>query len=603
MMPTFSRALADPAPLPRVLDWQNFSHALLNAAHSVIFVVDQVGAIIICNQTASRNFGVHAGERLEEAMPDFWATVAATLEDRQYRSAIPLAHNGASFLARLGPVCWQDEMIGVLCILDDVTELAQTTLKLKTFQDLSRELDAIIDASTNGLWICDGDANVLRLNPASERINNVRAQEVVGRNMSALEQEGFVDRSVTLQVIRSGAEVSLIQRTRENRKLMISGTPVFDDHGRIVRVVVNEQDITEIDQLRRELEEQAAMRDHFRHQMLEMQLTSLHSQPVVAQSPCFINVLKQALRVSRVDSTVLILGESGSGKGVVADLVHKYSARAGMPMLKLNCGAIPDSLVESELFGYEKGSFTGASQAGKPGHIELAHQGILFLDEIAELPLPAQVKLLRFLEDGQVYRIGATRAKKVDVRVLCATNRDLDAMVAAGQFRGDLFYRLNVIPLRVPPLRERRECILPLLRQFMDHFVRKHRGESRLRFSSDAIEALLAYPYPGNVRELMNICERLAVMIDGPEIQLDDLPKDVRGAEAAPAQAFCGQPPGDRRTLAEILSDTERRILLDARQRYRTQERIAAVLGVNQSTIARKFKRHALDQPKLCNNA
>ncbi|HDI58980.1 MAG TPA: PAS domain S-box protein [Desulfobacteraceae bacterium] len=484
-------------------------------------------------------------------------------------------------------------MIGALCILDDVTELEQVEQKLKTYQELSRELDAIIDASTNGLWICDGEANVLRLNPASERINNVRAEKVVGRNMRALESEGFIDRSVTLQVIQSGAKVSLLQRTRENRKLMISGTPVFDDQGQIVRVVVNEQDITEIDQLRQQLEEQAAMRDHFRHQMLEMQLAAFDAHQIVAQSPNFIKVLKQALRVSRVDSTVLILGESGTGKGVIADLVHKYSDRADRPMFELNCGAIPESLVESELFGYEKGAFTGASQAGKPGHLELAHQGILFLDEIGELPLSAQVKLLRFLEDGQVRRIGATRAKKVDVRVLCATNRDLNDMVASGQFRGDLFYRLNVIPLHIPPLRERRDCILPLLRYYVDHFVKKHRREVRLRFSRAAIEALLGYSYPGNVRELINICEQIAVMIDGPEIQIEDLPKNVRDDRNASPPVLCEQAIGQK-TLADILNDTERRVLIEARQRFRTQEKIAEVLGVNQSTIARKIKRHGL---------
>ena len=602
MMPMPSQASRQPVPLPQVPDWRNFSHALLNATHNVIFVVDPSGSVIISNQMATGKFGIHHGNPLEDAMPEFWPTVADVLEKRQYRSGIPLTHAGTSFLARIGPLCWGDEMIGALCILDEATELEQTTLSLRIYQELSRELDAIIDASTDGLWICDGHANVLRLNPASERINNVRAVEVVGRNMKELEAEGFVDRSVTLQVIRSGAKVSLLQRTRENRKLMISGTPVFDDHGRIVRVVVNEQDITEVDRLRRQLEEQAAMGEHFRHQMLEMQLASLDSQLIVAQSPCFINVLKQALRVSRVDSTILILGESGTGKGVVADLVHKYSARAGMPMLKLNCGAIPGSLVESELFGYEKGSFTGASQTGKPGHIELAHQGILFLDEIAELPLSAQVKLLRFLEDGQVYRIGATRAKKVDVRVLCATNRDLDMMVASGEFRGDLFYRLHVIPLRIPPLRQRRDCILPLLRHYIDHFVKKHRREVRLRFSSAAIEALLAYSYPGNVRELMNICERLAVMIDGPEIQVADLPKDVRGGGDGPGPEFSGQALG-RKTLAEILSETERKVLSEARQRFRTQEKIAEVLGVNQSTIARKFKRHALNEQNQCENA
>jgi PAS domain S-box-containing protein len=575
------------------LDWRAFSRAILNAIHSGIFVLNASGKVIISNKIVQKYLGLYPGSQLNATYPDFWQTVAAAMENRKYRTGIPLTMHGASFMARIGPMIWRSSMIGALCILDDVTELEQTTSKLNSFQSLIRELDTIIDASSDGLWICDGQANVLRLNPASERINGVKATEVVGRNMKDLQREGFVDRSVTLEVIETGKKFSIIQRTKVKRKLMLTGNPVFDAQGRIVRVVVTEQDITEIDQLRKELEEREAMQDQFRHQMLEMQLSALEAHQIVAESPSFIKVLQQALRVSRVDSTVLILGESGTGKGVVADYIHKYSSRTTMPMIKLNCGAIPESLVESELFGYEKGAFTGAGNMGKPGHIELADKGILFLDEIGELPLSSQVKLLRFLEDGHVYRIGGTRARKVDVRVICATNRNLDTMVTSGQFRRDLYYRLNVIPLRIPPLRERPECILPLLKHYIDHFRKKHDQRLPLRFSPAAMEALLSYSYPGNVRELINICERLTVMTDEPEITLKDLPSAVRNLDLS---AWAGAPDQSlgSMTLAQILQSVERQVLMEAKHRYRTQKEIARALGVNQSTIARKQKQHGL---------
>lgn len=584
-----------PQPFPEqpvgVPDWEALSREILIASSSGIFALNGSGKVLISNHTVQIRLGLRSGSQIDATLPEFWKIVASAIEERKHLTGVPFCMRGETFVARVSPMMWSHGTIGALCILEEVTDLEQTIRKLHSYQALSRELDTIIDASTDGLWICDGQANVLRLNPASERINNVHAGEVVGRNMQELQAQGFVDRSVTLQVIETGKIINLMQRTRQGRKLMLTGIPIFDDQGRIMRVVVTEKDITEIDQLRRELEEKEAMHAQFRHQMLQMQRKTFESQNIIAKSPDFIKVLQQALRVSRVDSTILILGESGTGKGVIADYIYRYSARAGMPMIKLNCGAIPESLVESELFGYEKGAFTGAGNTGKPGHIELADKGILLLDEIGELPLPSQVKLLRFLEDGNVYRIGATRPRKVNVRVICATNRDLDAMASSGQFRQDLYYRLNVIPLRLPPLRERRECILPLLKYYIDYFSDKHGQALPHKLSPKATEALLSYAYPGNVRELINICERLTVMTDGPEITLEDLPGNVRDAQGVqwPMPPLADPALSDM-PLTQILESVERQILVEAKRRYRTQKKIAEALGVNQSTIARKEK-------------
>jgi transcriptional regulator with PAS, ATPase and Fis domain len=295
--------------------------------------------------------------------------------------------------------------------------------------------------------------------------------------------------------------------------------------------------------------------------------------------------------VSAVDSTVLLLGESGVGKGLFADLIHKNSSRAQKPLIKINCGAIPESLIEAELFGYDKGAFTGAQQGGKAGYFELADGGILFLDEIAELPLSSQVKLLRFLEDGRVTRVGGTSARALDVRILAATHRDLQAMVDAGGFRLDLFYRLNVIPLHVPPLRERRDCILPALRHYVELFGGKL-GVAR-RFSHAAQEALLAWHWPGNMRELMNLCERLVVMTDATVIDLADLPADIARRAQETQSAAPAWPEGA--TLAQVLEGAEKAVLARARERYKSQSRMAVALGVDQSTVARKLKKHGLE--------
>jgi PAS domain S-box-containing protein len=473
----------------------------------------------------------------------------------------------------------------------DAEEMAR---QVRAFQDLTRELDAIIDSSSDGLWICDANATVIRINPASERINNIKAAEVVGKNMQELLDHGFIDRSAALEAITCRSVISLLQN-REGRKLISTGTPVVDANGEVIRVVVSERDITEIDNLQRELEEQEALRDQFRSHMLELRQADLASRRVIARSPSMVKALKQALKVSAVNSTVLILGESGVGKGLIADLIQKNSSRAEKPLIEINCGAIPESLIESELFGYEKGAFTGAQSAGKPGYLELADGGILFLDEIAALPQAAQVKLLRFLENGRVVRLGGTKSRNLDVRIIAATHRDLDEMVQQGKFRLDLYYRLNVIPIHVPALRERRDCILPLIRHYIDLFG--ERDSTRKRLTRAATDALVAYHYPGNVRQLMNICERLVVMTETDVIDVKDLPAEIAAGNVEKLGGAEHYWP-EEMSLQETLESVERTLLQKALERHGNQTCIAQALGVNQSTIARKLRKHG-----LCNSA
>lgn len=471
----------------------------------------------------------------------------------------------------------------------DLEEMAR---QMRAFQDLTRELDAIIDSSSDGLWICDAEAKVIRINPASERINNIKACEVVGKNMRELLDQGFIDRSAALEALTTRQVVSQLQN-REGRKLISTGTPVLDANGVVIRVVVSERDITEIDNLQRELEEQEALRDQFRNHMLELQQADVASRSVIARSPLMVNALKQALKVSTVNSTVLILGESGVGKGLIAELIHKNSARADKPLIEINCGAIPESLIESELFGYDKGAFTGAQSGGKPGYLELAEGGILFLDEIAELPPAAQVKLLRFLENGQVMRLGGTKARYLDVRILAATHRNLDEMVREGNFRLDLYYRLNVIPIHVPALKERMDCILPLIRHYMDLFGT--RNAIRKRLTRAASDALLSYAYPGNVRQLMNICERLVVMTETDLIDVKDLPAEIASGGGVQASGPAGVW-HEEVSLQETLDKVEKAVLEKALAKYGNQVRMAEALGVNQSTIARKLKKHGMGE-------
>ena len=565
--------------------------AFLNALSVPLLACDTEQRIVFANPAAENQLNARVGMLLSDPLPKL-AEVVGNFR-RSASNAPPLTilrGSRAPYLAMLSAVKSADGQSLTLCLLPPAPSLPDSDQRVMDFEALTLELQAIIDSSSDGLFVCDGEANVIRVNPASERIHKRLASEMVGRNMRELIPEGFIDRSAALEASLQKKAVSLLQNMPNGRKLISIGTPVFDQSGELIRVVVSERDITEIDKLQRELENQAAIKDQFRHQMLEMQQAELESRKIIARSPNMIKALRQAMKVAKADSSVLILGESGVGKGVIADMIHSKSRRADRPLIKINCGAIPESLIEAELFGYEKGAFTGASPSGKPGQFELAHEGILFLDEIAELPLAAQVKLLRFLEDGGITRLGGTEERKLDVRVLAATHRDLEDMIEKRTFRLDLYYRLNVIPIHVPAVRERKDCVVPLIRYYMDHFATINKVSKRL--TRAALEALANYSFPGNVRELMNISERLVVMSETEIVDLADLPSQVVGSAKAGVPEDLDWP--ETMTLQQALETVERNLLNRARERYRNQSKIAEALGVNQSTIARKLKRYGL---------
>jgi nitrogen regulation protein NR(I) len=316
---------------------------------------------------------------------------------------------------------------------------------------------------------------------------------------------------------------------------------------------------------------------------------------LVGQSPAIQQIYGVVEKVANTPSTVLITGESGTGKELIARALHENSSRHAGPFIKINCAAIPKTLMESELFGYEKGAFTGAVGA-KPGRFELAHGGTLFLDEIGEIPVEMQVKLLRVLQESEFERVGGIKTIKVDVRLVTATNRDLLAEVGAGAFREDLFYRLNVVPIHIPPLRERREDI-PLL---ADHFIAKFNDRLRKEITSilpDAVERLVAYQWPGNIRELENLMERTMLFCEGPDIRVSDLPVEVTGAvlapAATPAPAAAGAPgaaAGDEaaRPAPESLKEAVR-VETERVERELIQKALDAT-GGNVTQAARKLK-------------
>lgn len=460
--------------------------------------------------------------------------------------------------------------------------------ELEAYKQKIKILDSIIESSFDGLWISDGEGRVLRINKTSEKINEVKASEVVGRNVRDLIKEGFYNKSVTLEVLEQKTSITLLQKVRSGRNILVTGNPIFDDEGNVELVVVNERDITYLNELEEKLRESQTLTKTYRCELSKIQLKNLEKDNLIFKSEAMEKVMQTALRICSLDCCVLLLGESGVGKNLIAKLIHKHSSRSSGPFICVSCGAIPESLIESELFGYERGAFTGARKEGKPGVFELADKGTLFLDEIDQLPFHLQAKLLHFLEDKEILRVGGTEYKKVDVRVIAASNQNLENLVKEKRFREDLFFRLNVIPIHIPPLRERPEDIPPLVSFFLSNYNRKYKKDTSI--SSDAVDILGEYKFPGNVRELSNLVERMAAMAENKKIESKDIPQYVRKCVNA---SFSLQE--EERPLKKAIERIESFMIRKALEKHGSQNKVARALGVNQSTIARKMEKYGIN--------
>ncbi len=470
----------------------------------------------------------------------------------------------------------------------DIVEKKDYSAPLRMSQDMMKMLNAIIDSSYDGLWICDHNGIVMRINRASERINGIDRKQVIGRKMEDLIREGLIDRSVTLEVLKRRTTVTLIQQIKNGKQILITGSPIFNDQGKISMVVANERDITELNRLRYELEESQSLTFKYLSEINQLHNQNSLLPEINVRSKTMHKVFHTALKVAQVDSTVLIQGETGVGKGFFAKLIHRASKRKDGPFIRVDCGAIPDSLVESELFGYEEGAFTGARVKGKPGYFEMACGGTLFIDEVGELPLNVQIKLLRFLEETEVIRVGGTTAHKIDVRIITATHRNLEEMVKTGRFREDLFFRINIIPLQIPPLRERPEDILPLIHFFLDQFNKKNSTNKTVTLR--AVDCLCQYSFTGNIRELANLVEHLVVLSPNEVIDWEDLPIHIRSRKDKRDLNL----KGDKWNLPQAVKDMERELISQAMKTFGAQRRAAVALGIDQSTLARKAKRYGI---------
>lgn len=458
---------------------------------------------------------------------------------------------------------------------------------IETLKNVSslKMLEAIIQTSYDGIYITDGHAKTIMINNSYERITGLNRLQVIGYNMKELVEMGVISESATLRVLELKQPITLNQTFNTGKNALVTGTPFFDEDGEIQMVVTNVRDITELKTLKERYNESKTENVKYKGIIEELKKQIASPDFIIAEDEEMLNLLILAKRVAQVDTTVTIYGETGAGKEVLAKYIYNNSLRNDKPFIKINCGAIPESLIESEFFGYEDGAFTGATKGGKIGIFEAANNGTLLLDEVGELPLPMQVKLLRVLQDGEIEKIGCNKSIKVDVRIIAATNRNLEAMVKNGEFREDLFYRLNVVPLQVLPLRERRSSIIPTVEYFFKIFNEKYRMQKKL--SQEVLRFLYEYNWPGNVRELKNLVERLIVTTSVDKIGIDDLPNHIiETVDKYKNKANISM------KLSEAVEYLENEMIQKSYKHHKNVRAAAKELGISPSTFVRKRKKY-----------
>ena len=560
--------------------------ATFNSAHNGILAIDKNGIITSMNPAAEQM----ARKSREESIGSFLNDVVnpdGLLE--VIRTGLPqygkrYQVGSRKYITNRSPIVREGDIVGAVGVFQDISEIESISEELSIVKGMMRELDTMLDASGDPMLITDMSGKVLRTNQLFRQI-----VMDLGQGVSYYDDliPDIFDESMIPMILANGSSITtLVYHKRNGRYYLASGTPVKNDQGEMIRVVLNFRDVSEIDHMRRELEKTKDLSNQY---LLE--LKRLKSMPrddgFIATSPRMKQVLDLVERVTLVDSTVLILGESGVGKEETVNLIHRNGLRSHKPMVKINCGAIPEQLLESDLFGYEGDAFTGAKKTGKPGMFEQADEGTLFLNEIAEISPTLQVKLLRVLQEREVMRIGGVKPRRVNIRIIAATNRDLEEEVKAGRFREDLFFQLHVVPIHVPPLRQRREDIPLFINYFLSLFQEKYGIYKNI--SPDVVETLVQYDWPGNVRELSNLIERLLVTTSGSEISFEDLLAIKPNGTVKSMIYVSGILP-----LKEAVQDVEKQLINKAILAYKNTRKAARVLHVDQSTVVRKMQKYGV---------
>jgi PAS domain S-box-containing protein len=439
-------------------------------------------------------------------------------------------------------------------------------------------LEGLLSTIGNAVTIVNENGIVMHWNKSAEKMYDIKSEEIINKDIRGFFSENNLK---VLNVLENEDILSHVyHRPRFDKHVLLNASPLYDDLGALIGAITIEHDMTNL-----------LKKDNDNYSDVEIDMSEWdHAEIeesfsiIKGKSPLMLKTIQVASQAARSDATILITGESGVGKELFVQAIHQASGRRNENLIPINCGAIPSELFESELFGYEGGAYTGASKSGKIGKIELANKGTLFLDEVGELPAEMQVKLLRVLQEREVYRIGGIQPIKVDIRVIAATNQNLEDMVSNGSFRSDLYFRLNVISLEVPPLRERKEDIPELIQHHLIELAKRHNKNS-LIFTPESLQVFIEYNWPGNIRELSNLVERVVVLGNKERVDYNEVLKYFPTVKTKNVSIY--------NTKDEHVSE-KRRILNALQDTYGNKTAAAKKLGMSRGTLYKKIKQYGL---------
>lgn len=475
--------------------------------------------------------------------------------------------------------------------------LDEIIVDLDAFLTLGIDFKHVVEALDDSIFITDKNGICMYVNPAHQRNTEILPEEVLGRDVHEIVEDGSLfTGGATLDVLKEKKKVfrlSTVNKTNPPTVGYAVGVPLFNEDGSLHQVVVSSRPVLSLQALQEDYGKFLQEVNSIGKESIRIISEDNYPSKRLAGSSTSMQNIETTIRMAApTDATILITGESGVGKEVVADEICRMSERSRKPFIKVNCASIPANLLESELFGYEQGAFSGAVKNGKQGLFEIANGGTILLDEIGEMPMDLQVKLLRAIQNREIMRVGGTRPIKLDLRFLAATNADLKKKVAEGTFRQDLYYRLNVIPIKVPPLRERLDDLEDLIRHFTDHFAAKHHRTFSLTESQ--LSMMKQYAWPGNIRELENVIEYLTICASGANSVNDEMLRGLLDFSQTdePDSSFSGD------TLSESLENYEKHLIESVLESSDNLREAGAKLGVNASTISRKIKQYGISYPR-----
>ncbi|MCM8711251.1 sigma 54-interacting transcriptional regulator [Clostridium sp. SYSU_GA19001] len=449
------------------------------------------------------------------------------------------------------------------------------------------------DILLDGVCLVDLESRVVSINDSYKKLTGLTEEEVIGQKTEDLLKKKLISVSITPKAIKEKRKVTALSSNRTGDKtFLITAHPIFDEEGNIKGALSILRDMTELTNLRRNLEQASEQNERYLRELKKIKTNQINNSSIIGESYSMLKLKDLIQHIATTDATVLITGETGTGKEVVAREIHARSERCNGPYIRVNCAALPENLIESELFGYEKGAFTGALSNGKIGMFELANNGTLLLDEVSEIPLPIQVKLLRVLQEREIMRLGGTKSIKLNVRIIAAANQDFQKLINEGKFRADLYYRLLVVPIKIPPLRERKDDIPILSWYFLDKFNTKYRRNKR--FEREALYFLENHYWPGNVRELENVIERLVVITMEDTITSQDVQEILSINSPVNSNTIKTFPAVGSTSLNRAVDSFEKELIADALKKYGSTYKAAKALGISQSTVFRKAQAFGL---------